>query len=109
VRAAVEGRAASDLKLLAVTVLTSFGRADLDEMGYNCESPTWWSGARAKPWRPAWMASCLAAGSRGPSKDRGAQGDSGDAGRPLGRARAGAIRSGWRRRPRPFGMVPTTW
>jgi orotidine-5'-phosphate decarboxylase len=36
-RAAAEGRAASDLKLLAVTVLTSFGRADLDEMGYNCE------------------------------------------------------------------------
>jgi orotidine-5'-phosphate decarboxylase len=36
-RAAVEGRAASDLKLLAVTVLTSFGRADLDELGYNCE------------------------------------------------------------------------
>ena len=36
-RAAVEGRAAGDLKLLAVTVLTSFGRADLDELGYNCE------------------------------------------------------------------------
>jgi orotidine-5'-phosphate decarboxylase len=36
-RAAAEGRAASDLKLLAVTVLTSFGRADLDEMGHNCE------------------------------------------------------------------------
>jgi orotidine-5'-phosphate decarboxylase len=36
-RAAVESRAAADLKLLAVTVLTSFSRADLDEMGYNCE------------------------------------------------------------------------
>jgi orotidine-5'-phosphate decarboxylase len=36
-RAAVEGRAASSLKLLAVTVLTSFGRADLDELSYNCE------------------------------------------------------------------------
>jgi orotidine-5'-phosphate decarboxylase len=36
-RAAVEGRAASGLKLLAVTVLTSFSRADLDELGYNCE------------------------------------------------------------------------
>ena len=36
-RAAVEGRADGDLKLLAVTVLTSFGRADLDELGYNCE------------------------------------------------------------------------
>jgi orotidine-5'-phosphate decarboxylase len=35
-RAAVEGRAASGLKLLAVTVLTSFGRADLDELGYTC-------------------------------------------------------------------------
>jgi len=36
-RAAIEGRAASDLKLLAVTVLTSFSRADLDDLGYNCE------------------------------------------------------------------------
>ena len=36
-RAAVEGRGASGLKLLAVTVLTSFGRADLDEQGYHCE------------------------------------------------------------------------
>jgi orotidine-5'-phosphate decarboxylase len=36
-RAAAEGRVASDLKLLAVTVLTSFGRADLDELGYKCE------------------------------------------------------------------------
>ena len=36
-RAAVEGRAASGLKLLAVTVLTSFGRADLDDLGYTCE------------------------------------------------------------------------
>ena len=36
-RAAVEGRAAADLKLLAVTVLTSFSRADLDDLGYNCE------------------------------------------------------------------------
>jgi orotidine-5'-phosphate decarboxylase len=36
-RAAAEGRAASDLKLLAVTVLTSFSRADLDDLGHNCE------------------------------------------------------------------------
>jgi orotidine-5'-phosphate decarboxylase len=36
-RAAAEGRAASDLKLLAVTVLTSFSRADLDDLGYACE------------------------------------------------------------------------
>jgi orotidine-5'-phosphate decarboxylase len=36
-RAAVEGRAAADLKLLAVTVLTSFSRADLDDLGYTCE------------------------------------------------------------------------
>jgi orotidine-5'-phosphate decarboxylase len=36
-RAAVEGRAAADLKLLAVTVLTSFSRADLDDLGYACE------------------------------------------------------------------------
>jgi len=36
-RAAVEGRAAADLKLLAVTVLTSFGREDMQEMGYQGE------------------------------------------------------------------------
>lgn len=36
-RAAVEGKGASDLDLLAVTVLTSFGREDLDDLGYSCE------------------------------------------------------------------------
>jgi len=36
-RAAVEGRGASRLQLLAVTVLTSFDREDLAELGYNCE------------------------------------------------------------------------
>lgn len=34
-RAAVEARAATGLKLLAVTVLTSFGREDLEELGYH--------------------------------------------------------------------------
>jgi orotidine-5'-phosphate decarboxylase len=34
-RAAVEGRGDSDLKLLAVTVLTSFDQLDLEEMGYQ--------------------------------------------------------------------------
>ena len=36
-RAATEGRAGSDLKLLAVTVLTSFDRQDLADLGYPCE------------------------------------------------------------------------
>lgn len=36
-RAAVEGRGSSNLKLLAVTVLTSFGPEDLDDLGYACE------------------------------------------------------------------------
>ena len=35
-RAAVEGRGASDLKLLAVTVLTSFDQQDLADLGYPC-------------------------------------------------------------------------
>jgi orotidine-5'-phosphate decarboxylase len=35
-RAAVEGRGDSNLKLLAVTVLTSFGPEDLAEQGYTC-------------------------------------------------------------------------
>jgi len=38
-RAAVEGCTGSKLALLAVTVLTSFDRKDLDEMGYHCEVP----------------------------------------------------------------------
>ena len=36
-RAAVEGRGDSRLRLLAVTVLTSFDRPDLAEEGYSCE------------------------------------------------------------------------
>jgi orotidine-5'-phosphate decarboxylase len=36
-RAAVEGRGSSRLRLLAVTVLTSFDRNDLAELGYSCE------------------------------------------------------------------------
>jgi orotidine-5'-phosphate decarboxylase len=36
-RAAVEGRAGAELKLLGVTVLTSFGREDIEEMGYQGE------------------------------------------------------------------------
>jgi orotidine-5'-phosphate decarboxylase len=35
-RAAVEGKGDSRLQLLAVTVLTSFGPADLTDMGYSC-------------------------------------------------------------------------
>lgn len=35
-RAAVEGRADSAMKLLAVTVLTSFDQADVDQMGHTC-------------------------------------------------------------------------
>jgi orotidine-5'-phosphate decarboxylase len=38
-RAAVEGRSASDLKLLAVTVLTSFDQQDLAELGYPSSIP----------------------------------------------------------------------
>jgi len=35
-RAAVEGRGDSGLKLLAVTVLTSFGPDDMEDLGYEC-------------------------------------------------------------------------
>jgi len=35
-RAAMEGRGDSDLKLLAVTVLTSLDNGDLQEMGHDC-------------------------------------------------------------------------
>ena len=36
-RAAVEGRGASNLQLLGVTVLTSFDQEDLTELGYPCK------------------------------------------------------------------------
>jgi orotidine-5'-phosphate decarboxylase len=36
-RAAQEGSAGSNLQLLAVTVLTSFGQADIEEQGYTCD------------------------------------------------------------------------
>ena len=36
-RAAVEGRGDSPMKLLAITVLTSFDREDLREQGYDCD------------------------------------------------------------------------
>ncbi len=39
-RAAVEGRGASNLKLLAVTVLTSFDRQDIEDLGYPCDVAT---------------------------------------------------------------------
>lgn len=38
-RAAVAGRGNSDLKILAVTVLTSLDQIDLHEMGYSCSLP----------------------------------------------------------------------
>jgi orotidine-5'-phosphate decarboxylase len=37
-RAAVEGKGGSGLELLAVTLLTSFGPADLRDMGYTCDA-----------------------------------------------------------------------
>ena len=37
-RAAVEGRGPSNLQLLAVTVLTSFDRQDIEDLGYPCEA-----------------------------------------------------------------------
>jgi orotidine-5'-phosphate decarboxylase len=39
VRAAVEGRGALDLKILAVTVLTSYDARDLENLGYTCSVP----------------------------------------------------------------------
>ena len=37
-RAAVEGRGPSNLQLLAVTLLTSFDRQDIEDLGYPCET-----------------------------------------------------------------------
>ena len=37
-RAAVEGRDTSNLQLLAVTLLTSFDRQDIEDLGYPCEA-----------------------------------------------------------------------
>jgi orotidine-5'-phosphate decarboxylase len=38
-RAAVEGKGSSSLQILAVTVLTSFDKSDLADLGYSCEVP----------------------------------------------------------------------
>jgi orotidine-5'-phosphate decarboxylase len=38
-RAAVEGRGGAGLKVMAVTVLTSFDRGDLRDLGYSCDVP----------------------------------------------------------------------
>ncbi|MGH9632546.1 MAG: orotidine-5'-phosphate decarboxylase [Bryobacteraceae bacterium] len=38
-KSAVEGRGASPLRLLAVTVLTSFDQSDLEDLGYPCSVP----------------------------------------------------------------------
>ena len=38
-RAAVEGRDTSNLQLLAVTLLTSFDRQDIEDLGYPCAAP----------------------------------------------------------------------
>jgi orotidine-5'-phosphate decarboxylase len=38
-RAAIEGRGDSNMKLLAVTVLTSFDQNDVRELGYDCALP----------------------------------------------------------------------
>jgi orotidine-5'-phosphate decarboxylase len=38
-RAAIEGRGDSKLKILAVTVLTSFNDDDVHELGYTCSAP----------------------------------------------------------------------
>jgi orotidine-5'-phosphate decarboxylase len=113
-RAAVEGRAASDLKLLAVTVLTSFGRADLDEMGYNCEVSDLVE-RRARQAMAAGMDGIVASPLEAAALRRivGPQGDSGDAGRPLGRrgqgrseARGDAGRGHSRRRRLPGDGPP---
>jgi len=37
-RAAVEGRDTSNLQLLAVTLLTSFDRQDIEDLGYPCQA-----------------------------------------------------------------------
>jgi len=103
-RAASRAGPQADLKLLAVTVLTSFSRADLDEMGYNCEVSDLVE-RRAPPshgGRHGWHRG-LAAGSRGPSKDRGGPRAilvSRASARP---ARARGDQKRVRRRPRPFG------
>ena len=70
-RAAAEGRGDSRLKLLAVTVLTSFGPEDMEDLGYECSIAdlveerafesrcgrrwTAWCARRSRPrWSAAW-------------------------------------------------------
>jgi len=88
-KAAVEARAGSDLKILAVTVLTSYDDGDLHAAAIAWASPTLSRPARSRPGagrrRP-----CLVRGRSGVlAQDRRPSDDPGDAGRrPAGARRA---------------------
>ena len=89
-RAAVEGRGDSPLKLLAVTVLTSFDERIWPTWATPARSRTWSRCACARPWKrasTAWCARPLEVADGAPH--RRARGHPGDAGGALGRRRQG--------------------
>ena len=57
-KAAVAARDGSDLKILAVTVLTSYDDIDLAESGYSRASTRWSRAARSRRTISASMGSC---------------------------------------------------
>ena len=88
--AAVDARAGSELRILAVTVLTSYDDADLAAAGYDFTVPELVGGARRagaryRRRRPR----LLGAGSGEHPSDRRQRHDPGDAGDPAGRRRRG--------------------
>jgi hypothetical protein len=94
-RAAVEGRGSSSLKLLAVTVLTSFGPEDLDDLGICLRDCATGGEARAQSDGVRHRrAGFVAPRSRGCAADSGTADDSGDSGRAFSRQREGRSEAG---------------
>ena len=108
-RAAVEGKAGSPLQILAVTVLTSFGKEDLAGLGCTCPASELWQPARSRPWpraSKAWSVPLSKSPPSAPSPDPMPSWS-----RPAcdRRAPPPETRSAWPRPPRPSAMAPITW
>ncbi len=108
-RAAVEGKGASDLKLLAVTVLTSFGPEDMEDLGFHGEIAELVERRARKAVEcgiDGLVASPLEAAALRKIVRR--RNHPGHARRAFRRRRARAIRSAWPRRPKRFATAPIT-
>ncbi len=69
-KAAVRGRAGSNLKLLAVTVLTSLDQSDLDEQGISADARSIWFLSRAQLAKNAGFDGVIASGQEAARRSR---------------------------------------